>query len=214
MSAEPRQAPGRGRQVVRKLAFLAAAIGLTIGAYVSGLIWFAESIPRTLDNPDEATDAIVVLTGGQLRLKEGLTLLNEGRARMLLVTGVSHSVDLPELLRTAHQPAQSVQCCVVLGHEADSTAGNAIETREWMAKEGFTSLRLVTASYHVRRSLLEFHRAMPGVKVIVHPVFPEPFKREEWWHWPGTLALIMNEYHKYLGAYVRAMIVPRSPAPP
>jgi uncharacterized SAM-binding protein YcdF (DUF218 family) len=214
MSDEPDQGARRGRRVVRKLAFLAAAIGLTIGAYVSGLIWFAESIPRTLDNPNEATDAIVVLTGGQLRLKEGLVLLNEGRAKKLFVTGVSHSVDLPELLRTAHQPAQSVQCCVVLGHEADNTAGNAIETRDWMAKERFKSLRLVTANYHVQRSLLEFHRAMPGVKIIVHPVFPEPFKRDEWWHWPGTLALIINEYNKFLGAYVRAVIVPQSPAPP
>jgi uncharacterized SAM-binding protein YcdF (DUF218 family) len=214
MSDEPDQSARTGRRVVRKLAFLTAAIGLTLGAYISGLIWFAESIPRTLDNADEATDAIIVLTGGQLRLKEGLTLLNEGRAKKLFVTGVSHGVDLPELLRTAHQPAQSVQCCVVLGHAADSTAGNAIETREWMMKEGFKSLRLVTANYHVRRSLLEFHRTMPNVKIIPHPVFPEPFKRDEWWHWPGTLALIINEYHKYLGAYVRAVIVPQSPAPP
>lgn len=214
MSDEPEQNARTGRRVVRKLAFLAAAIGLTLGAYISGLIWFAESIPRTLDNPDEATDAIVVLTGGQLRLKEGLTLLNGGRAKKLLVTGVSHGVDLPELLRTAQQPAQSVQCCVALGHAADSTAGNAVETREWMMKEGFKSLRLVTANYHVRRSLLEFHRAMPNVKIVVHPVFPEPFKRDEWWNWPGTLALLINEYHKYLGAYVRAVIVPQSPAPP
>jgi uncharacterized SAM-binding protein YcdF (DUF218 family) len=214
MSVEPDESARVGRRVVRKLAFLVAAIGLALGAYIGGLIWFAESIPRTLDNPDEVTEAIVVLTGGQLRLKEGLTLLNEGRAKKLFVTGVSHGVDLPELLRTAQQPAQSMQCCVALGHAADSTAGNAVETRDWMVKEGFKSLRLVTANYHVRRSLLEFHRAMPTIKIIAHPVFPEPFKRDEWWHWPGTLALIISEYHKYLGAAVRATIVPQSPASP
>jgi uncharacterized SAM-binding protein YcdF (DUF218 family) len=212
---ETRDRPRRfGRPVVRKLAFLAAAVGLALGIYVSGLVWFAESIPRSIENGDEMTDAIVVLTGGQLRLQEGLALLNTGKAKKLFVTGVSHQVDLPDLMKTVHQPVQGLQTRVALGHAADSTAGNAIETRDWLGREGFTSLRLVTASYHMRRSLLEFRRAMPNVRIVVHPVFPEPFKRDEWWHWPGTLALLINEYNKFLGALVRAVIVPVAPAGP
>jgi uncharacterized SAM-binding protein YcdF (DUF218 family) len=202
------------RPVVRKIAILITAIGLALGIYATGLAWFAESIPRGLDNSDEVTDAIVVLTGGQLRLQEGLVLLNAGKAKKLFVTGVSHGVDLPELMRTAHQPVQGLQARVALGHAADSTAGNAIETRDWMTREGFKSLRLVTASYHMRRSLLEFHRAIPGVRIVAHPVFPEPFKRDEWWHWPGTLALLINEYNKFLGALVRSLVVPVAPAAP
>jgi uncharacterized SAM-binding protein YcdF (DUF218 family) len=117
-------------------------------------------------------------------------------------------------MKTVHQPVQGLQTRVALGHAADSTAGNAIETRDWMAREGFASLRLVTASYHTRRSLMEFRRAMPNARIVVHPVFPEPFKRDEWWHWPGTLALLINEYNKFLGALVRAVIVPVVPAGP
>ena len=89
---------------------------------------------------------------------------------------------------------------MVLGYSAGDTAGNARETAEWMAKEGFASLRLVTANYHMRRSLLEFRRVMPGIALIPHPVFPPNFKGEKWWRWPGTASLILSEYSKYLVA--------------
>ena len=119
-----------------------------------------------------------MLTGGPLRLKEGLALLTEGRAGKMLVSGVNRGVELPELLRVAGTAPLSVACCVELGYAADNTAGNADETRAWMAKEGFSSLRLVTANYHMPRSLLEFRRAMPAARIVPHPVLPDSFRRE------------------------------------
>jgi uncharacterized SAM-binding protein YcdF (DUF218 family) len=80
-----------------------------------------------------------------------------------------------------------------------------METHEWMARQGYTSLRLVTASYHMQRSLLEFHRAMPAARIVPHPVFPDGFMRDAWWRWPGTLSLIVTEYHKYLAALARPL---------
>jgi uncharacterized SAM-binding protein YcdF (DUF218 family) len=94
----------------------------------------------------------------------------------------------------------------VLGYSADNTIGNATETRQWMEREGYRSLRLITASYHMRRSLLEFRRAMPDVEIVVHPVFPDTFMRDTWWAWPGTLSLIVIEYHKYVAVRVRELI--------
>ena len=67
-----------------------------------------------------------------------------------------------------------------------------------MAKEGFRSLRLVTASYHMPRSRVEFRRAMPTARVIAHPVFQGNVHIDEWWRWPGTTALLIGEYNKYL----------------
>src|SRR5262249_54010933 len=93
------------------------------------------------------------------------------------------------------------------GHEAADTAGNAAETEAWMEHEGFHSLRLVTASYHMQRSLLEFHRAMPEMTIVPHPVFPEGFMRSTWWAWPGTLTLIVSEYHKYMLSAARYWLV-------
>jgi len=194
--------PIPARRAWRLIPLLAASLGML---WLAGLVWFAETMPTEIADPDTPTDAIVVLTGGSQRLAAGLDLLAAGRARKLFVSGVHHGVAVGDLLRVTHAvPATVAACCIVLGHEADSTIGNALETAAWMHKEGFASLRLVTASYHMRRSLFEFERAMPGVRVIAHPVFPERVKLTHWWESRGTAGLVVGEYDKYLGALLRA----------
>ena len=176
--------------------------------WVAGLIWFtARPAP---ENESRSTDAIVVLTGGRLRLQSGIDLLRAGKGRKLFISGVNQQVDLDELLRTSgndpDEAADWALCCVALGHEADNTLGNAQETARWMRGQGFHNLRLVTAWYHMPRSLLEFERAMPEIQIVPHPVFPEQVKQQRWWAWPGTAALLMNEYLKYLAALARPLI--------
>ncbi|MBV5326003.1 MAG: YdcF family protein, partial [Rhodospirillaceae bacterium] len=172
---------------------------------------FATSLEAVVEDQDTVTDAIVVLTGGSERLSRGLALLEAGKARKLFVSGVHKGVDLPELLRQIRPQRPEIPCCIVLGHAADDTTGNAAETAAWMEAEHFSSLRLVTASYHMRRSTLEFRRAMPKVIIIAHPVFPDAFKREQWWRWPGTAHLLATEYTKYLAAQARRLFIPRAP---
>jgi uncharacterized SAM-binding protein YcdF (DUF218 family) len=189
----------RRRRLLLPLLGAAAASLL----WLSGLIWFAGSIPHAVADPDSPTDAVVVLTGGRLRVDRGLALLAEGRGRKLFISGVNQGVDLAELLRVSPHMPKWVQCCIVLGYAADNTRGNAAETAEWMRREHFRSLRLVTSAYHMRRSLLEFRRAMPDVPIVPHPVFPEHVRQDDWWRWRGTAALIVGEYHKYLAALLR-----------
>lgn len=171
-----------------------------IAGWAAALVWFAENIPRQVENPSSPTDAVVVLTGGSDRLRAGFKLLAQKQAKKLFVSGVYRGVDVAELLRMSRQAPKELECCVALGYTADDTAGNAYETAQWMAKENFRSLRLVTANYHMRRSLLEFRRAMPAITVIPHPVFPKNFKGEDWWRWSGTTRLILREHFKYLVA--------------
>lgn len=177
-------------------------------AWLSGLIWFATTLPRAIDDPARPTDAIVVLTGGSERLSTGFELLSQRKARKLFVSGVYRGVEVTELLRLSRQTPSDMECCIVLGYAAESTEGNAFETAAWMAQEKFNSLRLVTANYHMRRSLLEFKGAMPEVEVIPHPVFPDAVKQDEWWKWPGTAHLITTEYMKYLVALARQTLRP------
>ncbi len=145
-----------------------------------------------------ATDAIVVLTGGTGRLETGLQLLSDNRGRSLFVSGVARGVDVAALLRLARRSPENLACCIAVGYQADDTAGNARETAEWMKKQGFASLRLVTANYHMPRSLIEFRRAMPAARIVAHSVFPEQFKGDSWWRFPGTAMLLVSEFNKYL----------------
>ena len=186
-------------------------VGLGIcSLWLGGLIWFAT--PPGGESWTGPTDAIVVLTGGSLRLQSGIDLLREGKGRKLFVSGVHQQVDLEDLLGFSGRMPDWALCCIVLGHDADNTLGNAQETAQWIRGQGFHSLRLVTAWYHMPRSLLEFDRAMPEIDIVAHPVFPDQVKHERWWAWRGTAVLLVNEYVKYLGALARPLIERRRPA--
>lgn len=187
-----------------KIGGLSVASLIAVAAvWSAGLVWFAATVPDRVEDPSSRTDAIVVLTGGSRRLGVGLSLLMQGQARKLFVSGVHRGVDVTELLRVARQSPAEVECCIVLGYSADNTAGNATETARWMTEQGYRSLRLVTASYHMRRSLLEFQHAMPGVAVIPHPVFPDMFQPGDWWTRSNSVWLVVAEYTKYLAARLR-----------
>jgi uncharacterized SAM-binding protein YcdF (DUF218 family) len=189
-----------------------AALGLAL-AWCAGFLWFVAAVPARVEDPVTHTDAIVVLTGGSERLETGLRLLEGGFARKLFISGVHKDVDVTEILKITNVEYPQVACCIVLGHSAGDTVGNGVETAQWMAREGFSSIRLVTGSYHMPRSLLEVRHAVPRAVIVPHPVFPDAVKSREWWRWPGTAALLATEYSKYLAAVVRQWFLPRKPSP-
>jgi uncharacterized SAM-binding protein YcdF (DUF218 family) len=187
----------------------AAALAVGLLGFAAGLVWFTVPLPAETDAGP--TDAIVVLTGGSMRLQSGLDLLREGKGKKLFVSGVNREVGLEELLRVAGNAPAWAACCVALGHDADNTWGNARETARWMRRNGYRSLRLVTAWYHMRRGLLEFERAMPQVAIIPHPVFPDTVRQQHWWARTGTAQLLLGEYVKYLGALFRPLLARLKP---
>ncbi len=179
---------------------------LLLAAWFAGLLWYAGSLPREVGEASRGTDAIVVLTGGSGRLSRGLQLLAEKRAQKLFVSGVYRGVDITELFRVRQESPDEFTCCVALGHEADDTRGNAIETANWMREQGFRSLRLVTTNYHMPRSLLEFRDAMPDIEIMPHPVFSKNFMQDELWRSPASAYLLATEYSKYLIALLRTAV--------
>jgi uncharacterized SAM-binding protein YcdF (DUF218 family) len=187
-------------QAVQRVVLASAGI---FSLWFAGFIWFA--IPPPVESRPAPTDAIVVLTGGSLRLRSGLELLREGKGGKLFVSGVNPQVDLDDVLRVSRTRDWAL-CCIVLGHDAENTLGNAHETAQWIRQQGFRSLRLVTSWYHMPRSLLEFDRAMPGIEIVPHPVFPEQVEQGRWWTQRGTAALLVGEYLKYLAALSRPAV--------
>ncbi len=192
----------------QRLIRVLVLFGLFALLWTAGLFWFAATLETEPELSDRRTDAIVVLTGGSLRVEQGIELLSRGLADKLFVSGVAQGVDVKQLLKISRETPEDLSCCIALGYEADDTAGNARETADWMAEQGYASLRLVTAAYHMPRSLLEFRRTMPEIEILPHPVFPAHVKQEDWWRWPGSTNLLVSEYSKYLIARFRAFVVP------
>ncbi|NQU62456.1 MAG: YdcF family protein [Rhodospirillales bacterium] len=167
-----------------------------------GLFRYADMVPNRVADAATRTDAIVVLTGGSRRLGAGLELLSRGLAGKLFVSGVYQGIDVKTLLQVVKRNPRELETQISIGN-ATNTTGNAAETREWMTAQKYQSLRLVTAAYHMPRSLLEFRFAMPAIVLVPHPVFPDSVKQDRWWAWPGTASLMISEYNKYLLTWAR-----------
>jgi len=167
--------------------------------WLGGLYWFTREIIDVLPPNAKPADAIVVLTGGSNRLQAGFDLLEKGMGKKLFISGVYHGVEVKELLENWKKEDKSnLDCCVVLGFEADDTIGNAKETITWMNKENYHSIFLVTANYHLRRAMLDFETLSPDLEITPWPVVPEKLDMGDWWRDPAYRSLILREYSKYL----------------
>lgn len=179
--------------------------------WLAGLCWFITLIPTQPDSTDRKADAIVVLTGGSGRLQYALELLAEGKGNKLFISGVSETATIDELLRRATPDIQNkiapMTKSITLGRHAVNTIGNAEETIPWLQKEGFKSIRLVTANYHMPRSLQEFENNSLDLTIIPTPVFPGDFDLSNWWSDTNSRILLLGEYHKFLASKMRHWVL-------
>lgn len=210
MSAGSREEGGgllntRTRALLLRTAITALAV---MALWLGGFLWFLAVMPGEAPEAAPKADAIVVLTGGSRRVPVAVSLLQQERGKALLVTGVNDLVS-PEAFRAAMSEsgltleAQTMACCVALGYGAHDTIGNAEEAAAWMKAGGYRSMILVTSNYHMARSALEFHAAMPDVEIIEYPVQPADPGLADWWKAPSSRLLVFSEFVKYQAAWLR-----------
>jgi uncharacterized SAM-binding protein YcdF (DUF218 family) len=189
------------------LKALAAGLVLVV-AWISGLVAFADRIQRMSPAPPPPlADGIVALTGGSdLRLKAATDLLEAGKGRRLLVSGVNRAASRQDLWTVTGAPKPLFDCCVDLGFTAADTVGNARETAEWTRAMRYHSLILVTADYHMPRAMVELEAALPGVRVAPYPVVTPDLDAHRWLDDSGAAGRMTREYCKYLVALTRASL--------
>lgn len=185
-------------------------ITLPILTWFGGLSIFYYAIPQHVQDDTTSTQAIVVLTGGRERLKTGYQLLNAKRADVIFISGVNPEENLKSLFKLLEtskviqkEDRAHLASTTYLGFEANNTKENAEETAAWVKQKNITSLRLVTAAYHMPRSLFEIKHMLPHITIIPHPVFPHGFNKSQLWRNAGIFSLIVSEYNKFLGAMIR-----------
>lgn len=175
---------------------------LAVVMLIIGFFIFTGSIERSQLEPRTA-DGIAVLTGGAARIDEAMKLLTQQKAKRLLITGVNRTTSTEELKQLASQGDQLFSCCVDIDKEARNTIDNATETSQWVARNHYTSVIVVTSNYHMPRALAELGRVMPGVTLIPYSVVDNNVHLDRWWTFPGTTRLLISEYLKYLPALAR-----------
>lgn len=174
--------------------------GALVALLALGFVLFASVVTRNPADNNPHADGIVVLTGEGRRIAEGARLLDEGRAHRMLISGVFARTGKKALIEISGLAEDKFDCCVDVGYAARDTAGNADETRTWANSRGYNSLIVVTASYHMPRSLAELSLAMPAVQLIPHPVVPNNFPPSRWWLHPAVARTLVSEYIKFLPA--------------
>ncbi len=181
--------------------------------WVVGLLAFTARIERSTPAPEPPeAEAIVALTGNaNLRITSAVRLLEEGKGRRLLVSGVNPDVTRAELRGVSRATQRLYDCCVQLGFDAADTKGNAAETAAWVREEGFTSLIVVTADYHMPRAILEMKGALPGVTLIPYPVATPELDAKSWWRTDLGARRMLVEYMKYLAVFAREAFLSLGP---
>ncbi|MBB4612898.1 YdcF family protein [Novosphingobium taihuense] len=144
---------------------------LLVIAWALGFIWFAVFLPRPVVEPVR-TDGVVALTGGGGRIPHALSVIEKGRARRLLVSGVDREVRPREFAVEYKVPERLMTCCVVLGYDAVDTRSNAVETTRWVKEYKLRSVRLVTTDWHMRRAAFDLAAEAPSSLIIVEDAVP------------------------------------------
>ena len=175
--------------IARLLSFVAIL-------YVLGFALFAITLgePAAADTPK--VDAIVVITGGKGRIEQAAVLMAEGKAKRLLIAGADPSVRKADLVARLDAPRKLFDCCIDLGSESVDTRSNAEESKRWLERHGYKSVRLVTSDWHMRRALYEFKRQLgDDVTIIPDAVRTEP-----------NFMTLFGEYNKYLLRRIGVML--------
>lgn len=165
------------------------------GVLMGGFLRYVSVVTSPVPVLETKADGIVVLTGGENRLRRAASLLSDGYSKRLLVTGVNPKLSRQSFQKVAGLSQEMIQCCVEIDRVATDTIGNALAAQQWNEQLKAQSLIVVTGAFHMPRAIKELSHALPGMKLIAVPVnVPEG---EAWWRDRSRLRDMVREYAKF-----------------
>lgn len=195
-------------RILRRILSVLMVFAILWGA---GFGWFAfyASTFKPYDL-NQNTDVIAVLTGGEGRLDTGLNLFSARRGQYLFITGVYDRLNENDIRQRWQGKSDLPICCIVLDHEAETTAQNAVMTRKWIQSlndagedsRALKTVRLVTSNYHMPRALIDFNRLLPDINIYPHPIVSPNASSGDKLYW----VLLVDEFHKYIFRFIQATL--------
>lgn len=110
---------------------------------------------------NQSADCAVVLTGGAGRIREGFDLLEQGRVKKLIISGVNPTSTLYQIFPQLPAYFRVAEDDVVLEKRSGTTYGNAVQSEALVEALNCRSLLLVTSSLHMYRSYRTFRSRFP-----------------------------------------------------
>ena len=179
--------------IILSRPYLSSLISLFL-LYLIGFAVFMTNLAQQPLRPIEKdVDAIVVFTGSSGRIETGFDYL-KNFSGPLLISGVHPSVDLTQL-NGADLLKKAQYQRITLDYTARTTRENVTVTANWAKENNFNKVGIITASFHMPRSMMLFKQQVPNLNVSPYPsnVIDPPF------------TLILREYNKLLAASVRLL---------
>ncbi|HET7708962.1 MAG TPA: YdcF family protein [Sphingomicrobium sp.] len=167
---------------------IARLFAMILLGYAVGFILFAVTLGTPAPKDAARTDAIIVLTGGSGRIEHALNVLEQGKAKRLLIAGADPAVTKRDLAKGLPGSARLLRCCADLGSESVDTRSNAEEAKRWLERRKYRSFRLVTNDWHMRRARYEFRKVLGSrYDAVSDAVRSEP-----------SFITLFGEYNKYV----------------
>ncbi|MNC16909.1 hypothetical protein D3C75_647740 [compost metagenome] len=154
----------------------------------------------SLSQSPQASDVIIVLSGGAGRGEEGIELYTKGYAADFLFSNAteraSSSGDMQQTALFLGIP----QNAILTENEALSTYQNAQLTLPIMKQHGFTSAIVVSSDFHMRRVKLIFDHVYKksGIK-LTYVGADSGYNAMWWWSDRYSRETTSNEYIKMIG---------------
>ena len=179
------------RRARRRTVELVLAVVVTyVVLFETAVPWMLAG-PLRLEQPPRAADAIVVFAGGvgesgqagggyQERLRTAVDLYQQGFApRIIISSGFVFAFKEADVMRGLAIANGVPASAIVLETEAANTRQNVLYTNTILERGGWRTILLVSSPYHMRRALMTWRTAAPGIEVIPEPVPASQFYSHE-----------------------------------
>ncbi len=191
-----------------------AALLIVVMVWFVGLLAFTSRVEQSTPPAEPpVSDGVVVLTGASnVRLgggdqaagsRQGQAPADLGRQPRGLARGRAG--------RDQGRRGRSTTAASTWATRPPTPSATPARSAEWAKAKDYHSLIVVTADYHMPRSMLELHAAMPDVTLHAYPVVTESSNAHRWWKGGTSARRMIVEYCKYLAILGREAFLSLGP---